>query len=130
MAERVPSPITHPRDPSLYANKGFFDWVRRRLNNEIPPLLMAEQRGWNPPNIPTSPGFTSTTVSVPGASYASLTTTHICAVDTSQILPPGSFLLARVTAPDTVTVTLINLTGAAFNAGQFAHMRVMVWAYP
>jgi len=128
--DRIPSPVTHPRDPSLYANKGFFDWVRRRLSTEIPPLLQAVLTGWNPPNIATSPGFTSITVNVPGASFASLTTAHIVAADTSQALPAGSFLAARVTAPDTVTVTLYNLTGAALNVGTMAHLRVMVWAFP
>ena len=31
MAERIPSPVTHPRDPSLYANKPFLDWLRRTV---------------------------------------------------------------------------------------------------
>lgn len=129
MAERFPSPVTHPRDPSLYANKGFFDWVRRRLSAEIPPLLTATVIGWNPSNIATSPGFTTIAVPVPGALF-SISTAHPAAVAVSQTLAAGAFLTAHVSANDVVTVTLFNLTGAALNVSGIAYMRVIVWAFP
>lgn len=129
---RNPSAVVHPRDPILAPLKPFFDWVRGRLDAELPPLLTGVKRGWDPPNV-ASGASTSTTVEVPGAGfYAEDGTTLVampCAVGITQALAAGCSLTAAVTAKDTVTVTLINLSGGAVNIGSIAETRVAVWRF-
>lgn len=129
---RNPSPSIHPRDPILAALKGFLDFVHRRLDAEIPPLLTAIKRGWNPPNVADG-ASTSTTVEVRGAGFYAADGTTLaampCAVAISAALPAGCSLTAAVTDKDEVTVSLLNLSGSAQNVGTIHETRVMVWRY-
>jgi hypothetical protein len=129
MADRIPALSVTPEDKALWRNKGLFDWMRRRLGVEIPAIAMGELIAWNPPNIATSPGFTSTDVEVKGATL-DVSTAQPVSVGCSQILADGAFLVANVIAQDTVRVTLVNLTGGAYNAPTIAFLRVMLWRYP
>jgi hypothetical protein len=129
MADRIPALSVTPEDKALWRNKGLFDWMRRRLGAEIPPIAKGEIINWNPPNIATSPGFTSTTVTVKGATL-DIATAQPISVGCSQILADGAFLVASVVAADTVRVTLVNLTGGAYNAPTIAFLRVMLWRFP
>lgn len=125
---RNPAPAVHPRDPVLGPLKGFFDWVHRRLDAEIPPMVTAAAY-WDPPNIATSPGFASTTVEVPGAQLISdgSPRSHIVTVGFSNTLPAGAFVVASLPPrANIVTVTLVNLTGGALNASS-GSVRVHVW---
>lgn len=129
---RNPSAVVHPRDPILGPLKPFFDWVRRRLDSELPELLSATKIGWNPPSVADG-ASTSTTVEVPGAGfYAADGTTLVampCTVGITQALPAGCSLTAAVTAKDTVTVSLLNLSGSAQDIGVIAELRVAVWRF-
>ncbi len=83
---------------------------------------------WDPAN--TGDGaYTSTTVTVPGATYgdvASVSWSRTAA--TAQGAPAGALLYASITAADTVTVTLMNHTGGDLNLPS-GSLRVTVLHY-
>ncbi len=78
---------------------------------------------WDRPGIPAG-SFTSTTVPVTGAAVG-----DTVAVGLSPAIPPGVVLSGAVTAPDTVTVTLANLTGGALDPTLASLLRADVWKH-
>lgn len=128
---RAPAANIHPKDPILGPIKGFIDYVRHRLDAELPELLTGTKQNWNPPNV-ASGSATSTTVTVLGAGFygsrGELVAMPAYAAITAA-LPAGCALTAHVTAKDEATVTLLNLSGGAVNIGILAELRVNVWRY-
>jgi hypothetical protein len=61
---------------------------------------------WDPPRL-VPDAFASTTLVVRGAALGDEVSTSF-----NQPIPPGALLVGSVTAPDTVSVTLLNKTGA------------------
>jgi hypothetical protein len=79
---------------------------------------------WDPASI--APGqYDFTTVTVTGAA---LTSSDTALAGFSNAVPAGCFLLASVTAADTVTVTLLNLTTAAVDLAS-GTLRCDVWQH-
>lgn len=73
--------------------------------------LLAGEAAWNPPAVAS--GATATaTVAVPGAVVG-----QPAVVGFSLAIPAGAFMVAAVSAPGVVTVTLVNLSGAAVDLG-------------
>lgn len=77
---------------------------------------------WNPASV--ADGATaSTVVTVTGAAPG-----NTVAVGFNVAVPAGALLVGAVTAPDTVTVTLLNKTGAALDLGT-GTLRADVWQH-
>ncbi len=128
---RNPAPNVNPRDPVLGPLKGFFDWLHRRLDAELPTLLTGTLAGWNPPSVADG-ASTSTTVEVRGADFFNAEGDLVAMpvmVAITQALPDGCSLTGAVTAKGEVTVSLLNLSGGAVNLGAIAETRVCVWRY-
>jgi hypothetical protein len=129
---RSPAALIHPKDPVLAPLRPFLDWVRRRLDTELPELLTAVKGNWNPPSVADG-ASTSTTVEVPGVGFYAADGTTLVAmpalVAITQALPAGCSLTAAVTDKNEVTVSLLNLSGSAQNIGTIAETRVAVWRY-
>lgn len=72
---------------------------------------LAHFKTWDPGSIADG-AVTSTTIVVPGATTSGA---DFCQAAHSSALPAGAFLVASVTAADTVTVTLVNHSGSALD---------------
>ena len=77
---------------------------------------------WDPANVTTG-NMTSTTVTVTGAAIGDVAVPGL-----SVAVPAGALLTASVTAADTVTVTLYNLTGGDLDLASGA-LTVFVFAH-
>jgi len=84
------------------------------------PAPLTGSATWDPPNLADG-AATSTTLTVTGAVVG-----NIVGVSHSQGIPGGMLLVGSVTAPDTVTATLVNHTGAPVDIAS-GTLRAMVW---
>jgi hypothetical protein len=71
--------------------------------------LLSAATAWNPPAL-ASGAVTATTLTVPGAAVG-----NPVIVGLYPAVPVGVFAVANVTAADTVTVTLVNLSSVAYD---------------
>lgn len=84
------------------------------------PDFLTAAPAWNPPSVADG-AFTATDITVTGAVVG-----DVCHVGTTATLPDGVFLSSRVSAADTVRVTLHNESGAVQDLGS-ATYKVYVW---
>jgi hypothetical protein len=119
MAERVPSPITHPRDPALYANKGFFDWLRR--------TVLEHARAWLTIKPITGP---YALVTGDDGLYLRTTGTQIIVPPQSTApFPDGAVVHIRCAGAAQLTVVqgpTVTITTAATLKGRAQHSSIML----
>jgi Pectate lyase superfamily protein/Right handed beta helix region len=94
-------------------NLGTEEYILRHISGTAP---------WDPPLLGNG-SSTSATVNLGGAVVG-----DTVAVGFNQPIPGGSILSGAVTAADTVTVTLLNMTGGSFDLPQ-GTVRVDVWRH-
>lgn len=87
---------------------GALTWVAPTFRN-LQIGAITGQVGWDPSSV-SSGSAVSTTVTATGAAVGDLATASF-----SIALPAGCFLVAEVTATNTVTVTLVNVSGSSQN---------------
>jgi len=76
---------------------------------------------WDPPSVAAGAVSPDKTVAVTGIEMG-----WIAEASFSNAIPAGAFLVAKVTATDTVTVMLVNLSGSAVDLAS-GTLRVTVW---
>jgi hypothetical protein len=99
--------------PTRLGNRGTDEYIQRHSSGT---------NTWDPPNV-SNAASTSTTLSVSGAALG-----DTVAVGFSEPLPAGALLTGAVTAANTVTVTLANLTGGDLNLNP-GTVRADVWKH-
>lgn len=97
------------------------DGVEHDLVTGAAATAVQGSKTWDPPSVANREGAT-TTVTVTGAALGGL-----AVASWSVALPDGVDLTAKVTAADTVTVTLWNLSGSTQDIAS-GTLRAMVWA--
>jgi hypothetical protein len=84
------------------------------------------------PGSPSTPGtiavggFSAVNITVDGATTAGVATVN---AGFANALPPGILMGGAVTAPNTVTVTMLNATGAPFSGAGWGQVRADVWLH-
>lgn len=79
-----------------------------RLPNDITRLIKGKKLAHDYASVASGAMSAAATVTVPGAAV-----TNVALATSSVALPAGTFLEARVTAANTVSVYLVNLSGGA-----------------
>jgi hypothetical protein len=107
------SPDAHLSAATRLGNLGASEYIQRHISATA---------AWDPPSV-VAGAIASTTVSAGGATVG-----DTVAVGFTRPMPAGSLLAGSVTAANTVTVTLVNLTGGTMNLDA-GTVRVDVWKH-